>query len=221
MPALPSVPNVLRVQLHWTIGIDAAAITTFHWGYSGGPPSATEALTIATQVSTAAAANLTTHISPERSLTAVRVTDLASPSGADATYTHTTVGTGNGAAMVGATCVVANGHIGRRYRGGKPRVYLPMGGTSDLSNDQTWGAAFITAVNTSVAAFVTALNGYVAGSTTLTVPTNVSYYSGVNPAVTLPSGRVKQSSKLRAAAVTDVITSFSASARPGSQRRRN
>jgi hypothetical protein len=51
---------------------------------------------------------------------------------------------------------------------------------------------------------------------------NVSYYAGYNAPTTGPSGRVKQSLKLRPGGpVVDVITGTSMPARIGTQRRRN
>jgi hypothetical protein len=55
-------------------------------------------------------------------------------------------------------CVLLSWGISSSYRGGKPRTYLPPGGTADRASGHAWDSAYLAAVNTSAAAFLTAVD---------------------------------------------------------------
>lgn len=220
MPSLPVVPNVVRVQLHWKDDADLAVYTDLHFRYSGTAPSAADALVLATALYTDAA-GMCVLLDDNSALTGVRVTDLSSSTGGDATYSANTNGTNGHDILPGGVCALVNFHISRRYRGGKPRAYLPLGNASDLVSRQAWTGTFVTDVNTDYGNFQTAAIGTTGGGTTLTQQVSVSYYSGFTVVVSGITHRARNVPTLRATPVVDQIISFAASARPGSQRRRN
>ena len=39
MPALPDVPGVIRFEVNFTVGTDAAALVRAYWSYTGGVPT--------------------------------------------------------------------------------------------------------------------------------------------------------------------------------------
>jgi hypothetical protein len=112
-------------------------------------------------------------------------------------------------------------HVARRFRGGKYKMFVPGGVTTSLLNNSTWTPTFITAITSAATSWAAAFVGSVGGTTTITHQVGVSYYKGYNPPTTSGSGRVKQTPALRPEGpVVDVVTSWSASARVGSQRKR-
>jgi hypothetical protein len=118
--------------------------------------------------------------------------------------------------------VLINYPIGRRYRGGKPRSYLPWGTSADLNDAQTWDttplADFHTGWTAILAAVVAA--GPV-GSAVIGSQCNVSYYGPPNRIITGSTGRVRTISTTRSTPIIDDLPSFSVNRKLASQRRRN
>lgn len=220
MPALPDVPNVLRADLQWTVGGDLDVITRLFFRYSGGPPSSADAVSLAASIYGDAAAMKALWESGT-DLIGVKVTDLSSATGGVGEHAQTTSGTGATASMPGSVAVLVNYLITRRYRGGKPRSYLPFGSEADIATRQSWVGTFVTAVDSALSTFFGAVIGTVGGGTTITAHVNVSYYEGFTVVVNPITHRSKNVSNPRTTPLVDTILSWTVSSRPGSQRRRN
>lgn len=220
MPALAPVPNVLRADLQWTVGGDLDVATRLFFRYSGGPPNSSDCVTLAASIYTAAAA-MHALWEPGTDLTGVKVTDLSSNTSGVGEHSQVTSGSGSTASMPGSVSVLVNYLINRRYRGGKPRSYLPFGSEIDIATRQTWTAAFVTSVNSALSTFFSAVIGTTGGSTDITSHVNVSYYEGFLVETNPVTGRTKNVAKPRPVPVVDDILSWQTSSRPGSQRRRN
>lgn len=158
---------------------------------------------------------------PGTLLTGVKVTDLSSSSGGVGEHSQSTAGTGNVASLPGGTSVLVNYLINRRYRGGKPRSYFPWGSETEMATRQSWVGTFITDCTSALTTYFAAVIGLVVGGTTLTSHVNVSYYEGFTVVTNPVTGRSRNVPKLRTTPVVDDILSWSVSAKPGSQRRRN
>lgn len=219
MPALPAVANVLRSDVQWKVGGDLSAGTKLFWRYSGGPPNGTDATAFASTIWSNFSSIMGLCVATV-SLEGVKVTDLASNTGAVGIHAAVAPGSRPGDEGPGSLCVLTNYVINRRYRGGKPRSYWPFGVAQDLSTQQTWDSVLINAVSSALAGLFSSIIGQTQGSTSITEHVNVSYYSGFH-VVTTPSGRAKNVSNPRPVPVVDPIVSFAPSARPASQRRRN
>lgn len=218
MPALPTVPNVLRAKLKWSVSTDVLVSTTLYFGYSGPAPDNAGALSFATTFAAAFAApeTLWDH---DTTFLGCEVTDLSSVSGG--VGEHDVSVAGNLAEPIsGASCVLLNYQIARRYRGGRPRSYFPFGDATTIGNRQTWGATFVSNVESNMASAFAACIGATAGSTTITNHVNVSYYDGFTVVTSPTSGRARNVPKLRTTPVVDTISSFSVSTRIANQRRR-
>lgn len=219
MPALPLVPNVLRTRLLWSDQDDNSVTSSLFWKYSGAGPDSTEAATLASDLSTLVAAEaalwgvVTTFLG-------VTVTDLSTDSGGEGTHTASVAGTDSNPGLPGAAAVLVNFQINRRYRGGKPRIYLPWGSAAHLNTRQSWESGFLGNVQTAITTITTGFVGASAGTTAITAHANVSYYEGFTT-FTTPSGRVKNLSKLRTTPVVDNVVSSSVAVNISSQRRRN
>jgi hypothetical protein len=220
MPPLPPASQTLRTELEWSVGVDIAARSILFWRYSGGPPSASDASTLATEIY-AAGTGFQPLYQEGISLIGCTVTDLSASDGAQATHEATAPGQREGTGLAGATAVLANYTIARRYRGGKPRNYFPWGVGQDLSNQQQWGQGFLTACTNAWTTFTGAVIGATGGSTAITSHANVSYYSGSRVVTSPTTGRARNVPIPRSTPQVDTIVGFSFSATPATQRRRN
>jgi hypothetical protein len=221
VPALPPVPGTVKLQLHWTVGPDGNAMTVMHWGYTGSAPSASSISSWTVAINAAAALDLAPLIFSGNAYQGCTVTDIASNTGVQITAPAPTPGTRGGETLPAQCAVLLNKHIATRYRGGKPRSYVPFGQAGDLQGDENWSTTFISAVASGWANFTTALTNKTEGSTVFTSETAISYYQGYASPVTHPGGRVTQGSALRTGGpIIYPIVSTSVNPKPATQRRR-
>lgn len=222
MPALPDVPNVLRVEYLYELGASKRGGDREYYLYSGSAPDSATCDTIATAIQSAYSANLLSLLSNGLDLLEITVTDLSSTSGGQGSWTGELNGTRDGAPVTVDAAVNLQFIIARRYRGGKPKAYLPFGIQSDLSSDVvTWNAAFTDAVNTQWGAFDTAVLAISESGTTLTQHVSVSYYEGFTSVLNPITGRTRDVPKLRSGGpLVDTITGHVAKPEISQQRRR-
>lgn len=206
MPPLPPAGPVVRVDLNIEPGGDANALCRLHFSYTGGPPSTSDLNSLATTIRGAFNTNLKAFFDTSTALEHVQVVDLSSSTGAGGIDTTAVTGTRAGSLLPGGSAVLINHRIARRYRGGKPRTYLPAFTASDVTNRQGWLSASVTALQTGWNNFIAAINGVTVGSTVISGFVNVSYYSA---------------KALRTTPHIDAITASVVSFNPASQRRRN
>ena len=204
MPALPHAAKTIKVDMHWTVGSDTSCLNRLHFRYTTAAPSAADLLTLATAVRTNFVLGLSGYIESGVNLTSVYTQDIDSAVGNDATDTTQYSGAGSGGILPGSACTLMNHRIARRYRGGKPRTYLPLGGQANLQNQTSWTAAYQNSMNTGWATFIASIVGHTFGTTALDAFVNVSYYTG---------------KLLRVTPVVEPITASSCNAKIGSQRR--
>lgn len=222
MPPLPSVPNVVRIKHTFTDATDLSAQTRMHFGYTGGPPTNADALALATAIHAAFVTDMQGLMADDLGLTALEVLDLSSPSGGVGVDITLSQGTRGLDYLSAGTAVLVQMRIARRYRGGKPRMYWPIGVSTDLASATAWQAgsqaAFLTGFNN----YQIAVGGLTSGTTVLTDLKNVSYYEGFTSVLNPITGRTKDVAKLRVGGpVVDTVTSLNVDLRPASQRRRN
>lgn len=192
----------------------------FYLSYSGGAPSAANCVTLANDIATAWNTDLAALVYINNVLTEVDVLDIASDSGAFGTAAVSHAGTLDGATLTANVATNVEFDLARRYRGGKPRMFLPTPDGTKLVSEDKWTDAFIAAVNTGVAAFFTAIEALSVGSMGSLSHVNVSYYSGFTN-VTNSSGRTRAAPKYRTpTAKVDTVTGYACKAVVGSQRRR-
>ena len=221
MVALPPAAHVLKVQLKWTVGVDVSCFNVLHFNYAGSAPNNTDCNNIATAVDAGVAAGLTLSQHPTTILTEVLVTDLTSPTSGFGTHVGTRAGTAGGGPLPANTAVLVNYAIQRRYRGGKPRSYFPMGTDTDLQDAQTWTSAaqtnFYNHFQASLAAWfaITWPGGNITGLVSLSYVESHTW-SQNNP----PNGPWKSHPVYRATPIADPITASSVNKSVGTQRRR-
>lgn len=136
------------------------------------------------------------------------------------TDTANVPGTRSGNIPTEATALNVKLAIARRYRGGKPKMFLPFGVVGDLSNPNAWDSAILSAFNTQWAAFITALKAISGAALTLTEQVSVSYYKGLTAKTNGTTGRTYYVPTPRATPLIDPILSAQAQGRIAQQRRR-
>jgi hypothetical protein len=218
LPPLPDVPCV-RVRLGWsqTDGYDAGS--RFYLSYSGGAPSGADCVTLATGIATAYGADVAGNIADTFTLTEVDVLDIATHSGAGGTFVADVPGANSGTALVAQAAMNVEFDITRRYRGGKPRIFLPPGVTGDTANSALWTSGFLTSTNSAVLAMFTAIEALSVGSMGTLQHVNLSYYHGFTN-ITNSSGRTRAVPTYRATALHDNVIGYAAKQEIGSQRKR-
>jgi hypothetical protein len=219
MPALPSVPQVLRTTAKYIIAGAVNAFISDHFKYTGTAPTNTDLGTIANNMAAYYASTLVGDLTADKNLVEIDVVDLTSPTSAQGNWTGTHVGTRTGPPLDAATCLVMSKQIGRRYRGGHPRGYWPLGAAGDLTNPTEWSSGFITSADTWYSDWNSQWVSQTWAGGSIVGPCNVSYYEGFTN-VMYPSGRYHVKPTLRATPLVDMVVSFGANPRPGSQRRR-
>jgi len=220
VPALPPVPSVLSIVLQYSIGADPLSITRLHYKFTGTPPVAADLNTFASGVFAAWQNNQALSTHPTVTLKEVVVTDLTSATGAQGIHTGTAAGTAGGGQLPASAAVLVNYKVNRRYRGGKPRTYWPMGTDTDLNNPQTWLPASITNFNQRVQGFNSAVSALTWAGASISFPANVSYFQGFTVVTDPVTGRSRNIPKLRTSPVVDQISAIVVNATVGSQRRR-
>lgn len=205
MAPLPPVSNAIKAQLGWFIDNNARVENVLHFLVSGGPPSASVCAALAADFQAAQISQFSSVTHTTNGFEPCTVTDISSTSGAQGTG-----GTQQGGAMTGSynvaqTALVMNHHIARRYRGGKPRTYLPVGNQASLLTPGQWSASFCTSIATKWANFITSCLAATSGGVSVTSFVSVSYYLH---------------GSLRGTPVTDQVITSTARQTVGSQRRR-
>lgn len=221
MPPLPNVNDVLRIALIGKYDNDVDVVNRVYISVTGGTPPVslnTMCSTIAGNWNTDLAAQAGVHFT----LTEVDAEDLTSSTSPVGAITTSHIGTRSGGPLTGATCALLRFHIGRRYRGGHPRIYLPYGTDTDLTDVQTWTTAFLSGLTTAWTTFIghvisAANTAYAVG---VAAHINVSYYEGFTN-ITYPSGRIYPRPTLRTTPLQDDVLSYTANPKIASQRRRN
>lgn len=221
MPKLPDVPACLNIHFKHDLDIDTDMLWRIFVLYTGAAPGDSDLNTFATDLKTSWATNMASLFSSSGTLTEVQVTDLTSPSAARGVWTGSQAGTSGGGAIGAGSAVLVNFTIPRRYRGGKPRVYLPYGASGDLLDAQQWTTGFVGDVVTAWTALMADIEGVAVGPATTTNQVNVSYYENFDPVQNPVTLRWRNIPRPRAVALTDTISSFSVSQTVASQRRRN
>lgn len=186
MPPLPTVPNVIRVAIECQGNDGRLAVNVCHFEYGGTPPSSGDCQDIAGVFFAAWQAQFTPTQPAQTSLVQVTVTDLSTDTGGEGTFNNFGVPIPGGSThgmLPLHSCFLLSKFVERRFRGGHPRSYLPIGTTNDLNDDGDWKESswtpWVTAWENLIAAVLTD-NPY--GATNVGQECAVSYVSKVeNP----------------------------------------
>lgn len=210
----------MRVRLDYTNSDASEAGSRFYLSYSNSPPTAGNCATLASDIEAAWASHLAPVVNQNWNLTEIDVLDIATDSGSSGQWTGTSPGTETSSYNAANVATNIEFGIARRYRGGKPRMFLPPAGIGELTTAGRWTEAFVGDVNTGVAAFFTEIEALSIGAVGTLAHVNLSYYNGFTN-VTNSSGRTRAAPKYRTPnAILDTVNGYSCKAVVGSQRRR-
>lgn len=217
-PPLPASPCV-RVRLEYTQADAALAGSRFYLSYAGAAPTPGNCTTLAGDVATAWSSNLAAVISQEFALTEVDVLDIASDAGASGQWTGSESGALEETQLPSMCAVNIEFDIARRYRGGKPRMFLPPPNSAAMLDAGHWTTTYVGDVHTAITGFMTALEALSIGAMGSLAHVNLSYYKGFTN-ITNSSGRERAVPTYRDTALVDTIEGYAVKAEIGSQRRR-
>jgi hypothetical protein len=215
---LPASP-CLQVQLDYGQEDGFLAGSRFFLSYSGTAPSAANCATLAADIGSAWNSHLAGVVHTTWGLHGVDVLDIATDSGASGNDSTVYAGTSAGNTPPAQVAMNIQYEIARRYRGGKPKMYLPPPEFGDIADPAHWNSAIITSVNSSILAFFTAIEALSVGSLDTLNHVNLSYYSGFTNLMN-SSGRERAVPTYRSEAKVDNVTGYVAKAEMSSQRRR-
>jgi hypothetical protein len=170
-----------------------------------GSPSIPDLLAFTTLCRNAWVTNMLGTHTPGVSLRAVTGTYLGDVGVQKQIVNGSNNGTRGGGNLYASTALIVNLSVPRRYRGGHPRLYLPLGSQTDMLDPQHWTPSFLTTVSTSWNAWLAAVVGFTGVTFQPVVFSNVSYF---------------HNNALRPVPVVDPVTASSMNPIPGTQRRR-
>lgn len=221
MPPLPPVTGVVQVILGFNWGGDVTAQSRMFIKYTGTAPTAAQLNSFCTSVATGWNTNMPSLYSAGISLTSVRAIDLSSATAAIGSAAAASPGTRAGHAQANQVCANWIFQIARRYRGGKPKMFIPGGMSEDLTTGNLWTAAYISAFNTGFVAFQNAVlaAGWTGAGTLSAV--NVSYFQGFTVVTNPVTHRARNVPTLRATPLVDAIITQGIEDTPAIQRRRS
>jgi hypothetical protein len=177
--ALPSPGKVLKLQFVYAIGPTTnTAMNVFHFSYTGGPPGASDVVTLAALFGTNFPAYFGTNWPASTHLTEIICTDLSGPGGFQGASAQSIVGAGPTAGETANQCMVIQFLVPARYRGGHPRIYLPGPSTPNLQDATSWSPTVASAQATTWGSYMNTMANKTAGTTVLNQHVAVSYYQG-------------------------------------------
>lgn len=222
MPALPNVPQVLRVIQRQSYSGDADIVNRYFFHYGGTAPTLTDLTTFGGAIDSSWGSHLASVTANGLGVDDWEITDLTSPTSPQVTVASAQFGTDSDTPLPASIAAVVGELIERRYRGGRPRVYLAGRTESQLSTPGavTWSSAFLTALETAFAAFMSGIGAGVWSGGGPLLPVNVSFFEGFTN-VLYPSGRYHAVPTRRVTPVVDDVLGWRVNPHLGSQRRRN
>jgi len=218
---VPTLPpgQTLRIRLDYIIS-EALGGSRFYVTFTGTRPSGATCNLIATAVSTAWADWIKPMVGDANALKGVDVLDITDAMGAFGVDSTEVIGSRAGETVPNQVAANTEFDIGRRYRGGKPRIFWPAGVYADEIDDAHWTGAFVTAMNAATVGFFGAVEAISEAGTILSQHINLSFYYRFDN-VTNSSGRTRAAPRYRVGTcVADPVTGYATKTVLGSQRRR-
>jgi hypothetical protein len=215
---LPASPCV-RVRLNYLQLDNFDAGSRFFLSYAGSAPSGANCTALASSIAAAWSTHLAASVSNGVALKEVDVLDIATDSGLSGQWTGSEPGTDISGDLPSQVAGNVEFQISRRYRGGKPRMFMP-GPSSDAQLDVGhFNAGYINSLNSAMTAFMAEIAALDIGSMGALAHVNLSYYKSFTN-ITNSSGRERAVPTYRSAALVEPIVGYSTKALMGSQKRR-
>lgn len=221
MTPLPPAANVLRARVLFTIAGKQTQGVRMFFKWSGTAPTATALNTLAeTLYNLLVSEGLPGLMSPTTTLSGVLLEDLSSSLGAEGSHEANYEGTRSTNPLPADAAAVTSYEIPRRYRGGHPRSYWPVGTSKDLTTPDSFTAAFVEEVQAFITSVVAGFVGQSEGGTVVGNHVSVSYYEGFTAVENPLTHRYRNVPTLRATPVITDVTAIITRNYVGSFRRR-
>jgi hypothetical protein len=191
----------------------------FFLSYSGSAPTAANCATLAADIGASWNTNLAPVVHTTWGLHGVDVLDIASDTGASGQDSTVYAGTSSGNVPPAQVAMNVQFKIARRYRGGKPRIYLPPPEFGAIQDPAHWTTGIQGSVATAIAAFFTEIAALSIGAMGSLAHVNLSYYKGFTN-LENSSGRERAVPTYRTAALVDSVSGYDVKQEISSQRRR-
>lgn len=213
----------------WNSGGSNECGVRFYLNSTGTPPfAAADLAALNGEISTLHHTTLAPLFSAVFTLIEIDVLDITTPMGAGSTITYSDPGVRSGNTLSDNCATNVEFQIATRYRGGKPRMYLPPGVSTDLVSASQYESSFVSTVKTNVQDFFSSLTAYTHGGLTGLSHVLLSYYDGVDkntPSDTPPGtwrgpGYKYPPAYRSPTAVSFPVTGYDPKQTVGSQRRR-
>lgn len=154
---LPTPTGVVKATMKVSIASGTPYGSSFMLAYTGASPTTAQLTTFAGTVAAEWNTNLAALTRTADALTEVDAIDLKNPGTIKGIALVSHAGTRGGTASTASICVALAFSPDHRYRGSRPKAFLPMGVDGDLATPQHWAASFITTVETAWAAFISGI----------------------------------------------------------------
>ena len=215
----PPASPCLRVRLIYSEEDGTLAGSRFFLGYSGTAPTPANCVTLANDIATAWSTTMANLVTSGYSLTSVDVLDIATDTGASGVVTVDFPGLDTGAGIPSSCASNVEFGIARRYRGGKPRMFIPPAAQVNMLDGSHWTSSFTTDIGVQTTAFFAAVVALSVGAIGTLTHVSLSYYKGFTN-IENSSGRERAAPNYRTSALVDPVTSIIPKQVIGSQRRR-
>jgi len=220
VPTPPVVPDTLRVRLIGALPNAAAWGVRFYVGYTGGAPTPANCLAIAEAIGSVYDSAIIGLQDTNVTLSQVDVVDLSTEYGSSATADVDYHGSGVSGAVDNQIAAVVKFEIARRYRGGKPKMFIPGIESTYQEDGSHWTEAFCNDMGTAFTTFNSDIAEITEGSTDLAGIVNVSLYQGFTAVENPVTHRYRNVPTYRETPLIDTVESFTCDSLMGTQKRR-
>lgn len=200
--------KTLRARFVGNLNGNNAGFRVFLQPAGAGPYAAVDLAAIAQDLFTLWNSDMSPHVSNAYQLTEVILDDLSTAAGLSGSYSGSSSGSLGGQLVSAETCVLMNYTDGAvRYRGGKPRTYLPSMTSNQLASSIAWHASDAASYQSAFGTWFGHINALSNGTIVNPLHSSVHWHGPANTNV-YPVG------------TPYLITSYGVNIKPASQRRR-
>lgn len=219
--AFVTIPNTIRVHLPFQGAVYRGGSRIYLAYDAPQTPSSAQLVTLANSCADQWTAFMSSEMVSALTMGPVTCQDMALATGAVGVGSSTAVGSATVSNPLPAeTAFLINFKINTHYRGGHPRIYLPLGSYQELQDATHWAPAFAQSVHDHFVSWIGAIRSGTSGITGLQ-HVAVSQFSGHQPASNPGTWDPVNVPKPRPGGpITYPVVSYVASVTPASQRQR-
>ena len=174
-PPLPTPSGVVRFRMGHVIDNAGPYTSGFDLSYTGSGLTPAQLAACAGVVANAWSTDLAGACGTWVTLTSVVAVDLQNPSTPEGVVAVSHAGTRTGGGLLTSTATCLSFLPNRRYRGSRPKTFLPAGVYSDLLSQQHWSSTWITDIENAWGLFIAAIIANSPSGVTLGAQVYVSY----------------------------------------------